>query len=110
LIKRKPHEHARNLLPGKAALRQQGIRRSHRQKDESQGQAMQQLQVHGLRWIPCWQFGKKDCEAAMIKKLYPFGYLYAYMHKQAYGWRQIGPDALMIPDDFGNLVFVGTLQ
>ena len=37
----------------------------------------------------------------------PIGYLYWHMQRTRYGWRQIGPEALLITDDFGNLVFVG---
>lgn len=34
------------------------------------------------------------------------GYTYWYMARTRYGWRQIGPEAHMVMDDFGSLVLV----
>lgn len=38
----------------------------------------------------------------------PTGYIYWHMERCVYGWRQIGPEARMVVNDFGDLVFVGS--
>lgn len=35
------------------------------------------------------------------------GYWYWHMEQRSFGWRQIGPEAHVVVDDFGSLVFVG---
>lgn len=37
----------------------------------------------------------------------PIGYWYWHMQRIPFGWRQIGPEAHCVMDDFGSLVFVG---
>lgn len=36
------------------------------------------------------------------------GYWYWHMKRIPFGWRQIGPEAHFVMDDFGNLVATGT--
>lgn len=35
------------------------------------------------------------------------GYWYWYMKQCPFGWRQIGPEAHVVMDNFGDLVFTG---
>lgn len=37
----------------------------------------------------------------------PIGYWYWHMQRGPFGWRQIGPEAHCVVDDFGSLVFTG---
>ncbi len=42
----------------------------------------------------------------MIRRAH-IGYWYWHMQRIPFGWRQIGPEAHCIMDDFGSLIFVG---
>lgn len=40
----------------------------------------------------------------------PIGYRYWCVQRTRYGWRQIGPETILIVDDFGNLVMTGAIE
>lgn len=42
----------------------------------------------------------------MIRR-HKIGYVYWYMQRHAFGWRQIGPECHMVMDDYGTLVMTG---
>ena len=43
----------------------------------------------------------------MVIRRAPIGCWYWHMQRIPFGWRQIGPEAHCVMDDFGALVFVG---